>query len=144
MDAPSLAVKGERSEAAQILQPSGWPVPKGYANGMAAEGRIVVTGGVIGWDEQERLAGGFVDQVRQTLSNIAAILAEGDARPEHLVRLTWYVVDMDEYLSNLREDGKIYREIFGAHYPALALVQVVRLVEKAARVEIEATAVVPR
>jgi enamine deaminase RidA (YjgF/YER057c/UK114 family) len=144
MDAPSLAVKGERSEAAQILQPSGWPVPKGYANGMAAEGRIVVTGGVIGWDEQERLAGGFVDQVRQTLSNIAAILAEGDARPEHLVRLTWYVVDMDEYLSNLREVGKIYREIFGAHYPAMALVQVVRLVEKAARVEIEATAVVPR
>jgi enamine deaminase RidA (YjgF/YER057c/UK114 family) len=143
MDAPSLAVKGERSEAAQILQPSGWPVPKGYANGMAAEGRIVVTGGVIGWDEQERLAGGFVDQVRQTLSNIAAILAEGDARPEHLVRLTWYVVDMDEYLSNLREVGKIYREIFGAHYPAMALVQVVRLVEKAARVEIEATAVVP-
>jgi enamine deaminase RidA (YjgF/YER057c/UK114 family) len=111
---------------------------------MAAEGRIVVTGGVIGWDEQERLAGGFVDQVRQTLSNIAAILAEGDARPEHLVRLTWYVVDMDEYLSNLREVGKIYREIFGAHYPAMALVQVVRLVEKAARVEIEATAVVPR
>jgi enamine deaminase RidA (YjgF/YER057c/UK114 family) len=144
MDAPSLAVKGERSEAAQILQPSGWPVPKGYPNGMAAEGRIVVTGGVIGWDEQERLAGGFVDQVRQTLSNIAAILAEGDARPEHLVRLTWYVVDMDEYLSNLREVGKIYREIFGAHYPAMALVQVVRLVEKAARVEIEATAVVPR
>jgi enamine deaminase RidA (YjgF/YER057c/UK114 family) len=144
MDAASLAVKGERSEAAQILQPRGWPVPKGYANGMAAEGRIVVTGGVIGWDEQERLAGGFVAQVRQTLSNIAAILAEGHARPEHLVRLTWYVVDMDEYLSNLKELGNIYREIFGAHYPAMALVQVVRLVEKAARVEIEATAVVPR
>ena len=143
MDAPSLAVKGDRSEAAQILQPSGWPAPKGYANGMAAEGRIVVTGGVIGWDEQERLAKGFVAQVRQTLSNIAAILAAGEARPEHLVRLTWYV-DMDEYLSNLKELGKIYREIFGAHYPAMALVQVVRLVEKAARVEIEATAVVPR
>ena len=144
MEAPSLAAKGERSEAAQILQPNGWPVPKGYANGMAAEGRIVVTGGVIGWDEQERLANGFVAQVRQTLCNIAAILAEGDARPEHLVRLTWYVVDMDEYLSNLKELGKIYREIFGSHFPAMALVQVVRLVEKAARVEIEATAVVPR
>ena len=144
MDAPRLGVKGEGSEAAQILQPSGWPAPKGYANGMAAEGRIVVTGGVIGWDEQERLAKGFVAQVRQTLSNIAAILAAGEARPEHLVRLTWYVVDMDEYLSNLKELGKIYREIFGAHYPAMALVQVVRLVEKAARVEIEATAVVPR
>ena len=144
MDAPSLAVKGDRSEAAQILQPSGWPAPKGYANGMAAEGRLVVTGGVIGWDEQERLAKGFVAQVRQTLSNIAAILAAGEARPEHLVRLTWYVVDIEEYLSNLKELGKIYREIFGAHYPAMALVQVVRLVEKAARVEIEATAVVPR
>ena len=147
-DAPSLAIgagaKSERSESAQVLQPSGWPVPKGYANGMAAEGRIVVTGGVIGWDHREQLASGFVAQVRQALTNIAAILAAGDARPEHLVRLTWYVVDMDEYLSNLKELGRIYREIFGSHYPAMALVQVVRLVEKAARVEIEATAVVPR
>src|SRR5690242_16642380 len=96
-DAPSLAgtslsAKGEMREAAQILQPSGWPAPKGYANGMAAEGRIVVTGGVIGWDHHGHLAKGFVAQVRQTLENIAAILAEGDARREHLVRLTWYVV----------------------------------------------------
>jgi enamine deaminase RidA (YjgF/YER057c/UK114 family) len=136
--------ESKASGAAQILQPSGWPAPKGYANGMAAEGRIVVTGGVIGWDADEQLAEGFVAQVRQTLGNIAAILAEGGARPEHLVRLTWYVVDMEEYLSNLKELGQIYREIFGAHYPAMALVQVVRLVEKAARVEIEATAVVPR
>jgi len=128
----------------QVLQPSGWPAPKGYANGMAADGRIVVTGGVIGWDSKNHLPTGFVAQVRQTLSNIAAILAEGGAGPEHLVRLTWYVVDMEEYLSNLKELGQIYREIFGAHYPAMALVQVVRLVEKAARVEIEATAVVPR
>jgi enamine deaminase RidA (YjgF/YER057c/UK114 family) len=148
-DAPSLAgtslfAKGEMRGAAQILQPAGWPAPKGYANGMAAEGRIVLTGGVIGWDHHGHLAKGFVAQVRQTLENIAAILAEGDARPEHLVRLTWYVVDMDEYLSNLKELGKIYREIFGTHYPAMALVQVVRLVEKAAQVEIEATAVVPR
>jgi enamine deaminase RidA (YjgF/YER057c/UK114 family) len=143
-EAPSLAAGAKSSEGAQILQPSGWPMPKGYANGMAADGRIVVTGGVIGWDAQEHLAKGFVAQVRQTLENIAVILAEGDARPEHLVRLTWYVVDMDEYLSNLKELGKIYREIFGSHYPAMALVQVVRLVEKAARVEIEATAVVPR
>lgn len=143
-DAPRLVAKGEVREAAQILQPSGWPAPKGYANGMAAEGRIVVTGGVIGWDHRGHLAKGFVAQVRQTLENIAAILAEGDARPEHLVRLTWYVVDMDEYLSNLKELGKVYREIFGTYYPAMALVQVVRLVEKAARVEIEATAVVPR
>lgn len=140
---PPAAEDGTRIEA-QILQPSGWPVPKGYANGMAAEGRIVVTGGVIGWDAAERLADGFVAQVRQTLDNIAAILSEAGARPEHLVRLTWYVVDMDEYLANLKELGRVYREVFGAHYPAMALVQVVRLVEQAARVEIEATAVIPR
>ena len=146
---PHLAVlpttaEDETRSRAQVLQPSGWPVPKGYANGMAAEGRIVVTGGVIGWDDEERLAEGFVAQVRQTLSNIAAILAEAGAQPEHLVRLTWYVVDMEEYLTNLKELGKVYRTIFGAHYPAMALVQVVRLVEKTARVEIEATAVIPR
>ena len=145
---PALAVlpgsKSDASGAAQILQPSSWPAPKGYANGMAADGRIVVTGGVIGWNSEGHLANGFVAQVRQVLGNIAAILAEGEARPEHLVRLTWYVVDMEEYLSNLKELGQIYREIFGAHYPAMALVQVVRLVERAARVEIEATAVVPR
>jgi enamine deaminase RidA (YjgF/YER057c/UK114 family) len=133
-----------KSEGAQMLQPSGWPMPKGYANGMAADGRIVVTGGVIGWDVEEHLADGFVAQVRQTLGNIKAILAAGGARPEHLVRLTWYVVDIEEYLANLKALGKIYRDTFGAHYPAMALVQVVRLVEKAARVEIEATAVVPR
>lgn len=144
---PQLAVlPAAEDEAAsvQILQPAGWPMPKGYANGVAADGLVVVTGGVIGWDTEERLADGFVKQVRQTLSNIVAILAEGGARPEHLVRLTWYVVDMDEYLANLRELGQVYREIVGAHYPAMALVQVVRLVEKAARVEIEATAVIPR
>jgi enamine deaminase RidA (YjgF/YER057c/UK114 family) len=137
--------KAETStEAPQILQPSGWPMPKGYANGMAAEGRIVVTGGVVGWNEQGHFSDDFVAQVRQTLSNILAILAEGGARPEHLVRLTWYVVDMDEYLTNLKPLGRVYREVFGTHYPAMALVQVVRLVEPAARVEIEATAVVPR
>lgn len=128
----------------QVLQPSGWPMPKGYANGMAADGRLVVTGGVIGWDTQGQLADGFIAQVRQTLGNIAEILAAGGAKPEHLVRLTWYVVDIEEYLAGLKELGRIYREIFGTHYPAMALVQVVRLVEKAARVEIEATAVVPR
>ena len=146
--APTLAVlpmtKDEPSASPQVLQPSGWPAPKGYANGMAADGRLVVTGGVIGWDTNGHLPPDFVAQVRQALSNIAAILAEGGARPEHLVRLTWYVVDMEEYLSNLKALGQIYRDIFGAHYPAMALVQVVRLVEQAARVEIEATAVVPR
>jgi enamine deaminase RidA (YjgF/YER057c/UK114 family) len=143
--APLPTAAGDETPATvQILQPSGWPMPKGYANGVAAEGRIVVTGGVIGWDAEERLADGFVAQVRQTLSNIATILSEAGARPEHLVRLTWYVVDMDEYLANLKELGQVYRAIFGTHYPAMALVQVVRLVEKAARVEIEATAVIPR
>ena len=128
----------------QVLQPGGWPAPKGYANGMAADGRIIVTGGVIGWDANGHLSEGFVAQVKQTLENIAAILAEGGARPEHLVRLTWYVVDMEEYLANLKALGQIYRDVFGPHYPAMALVQVVRLVEKTARVEIEATAVTPR
>jgi enamine deaminase RidA (YjgF/YER057c/UK114 family) len=142
---PTLAVvPAAKGAGTQVLQPSGWPMPKGYANGMAADGRIVVTGGVIGWDEKERLASGFVAQVRQTLVNIKAILEAGGARPEHLVRLTWYVVDIEEYLANLKTLGRIYREAFGMHYPAMALVQVVRLVEKTARVEIEATAVVPR
>ena len=145
---PALSVlPGVKSEpaatAVEVLQPSGWPLPKGYANGMAAEGRLVVTGGVIGWDTSNRLADGFIAQVRQTLQNIIAILAEGGAGPEHLLRLTWYVVDIDEYLANLKALGAAYREVVGAHYPAMALVQVVRLVEQAARVEIEATAVVP-
>lgn len=128
----------------EILQPSGWPMPKGYANGIAAEGRFVVTGGVIGWDAEERLADGFVPQARQVFENIRAILGAGAAEPSHLVRLTWYVVSIDEYLSHLRELGRAYREVLGTHYPAMALVQVVRLVEPAARLEIEATAVLPR
>jgi enamine deaminase RidA (YjgF/YER057c/UK114 family) len=111
---------------------------------MSADGRLVVTGGVIGWDHHGHLPDDFIAQVRQTLNNIAAILTEGGAKPEHLVRLTWYVVDMEEYLASLKTLGQVYREIFGTHYPAMALMQVVRLVEKEARVEIEATAVVPR
>jgi enamine deaminase RidA (YjgF/YER057c/UK114 family) len=126
-----------------VLQPSGWPMPKGYANGMMAEGRIVVTGGVVGWDEQGVFPDGFVAQARRTLANIRAILEEGGAGPQHLVRLTWYVVDIEEYLAHLKDLGRAYREVLGPHYPAMALVQVVRLVERAARVEIEATAVVP-
>jgi enamine deaminase RidA (YjgF/YER057c/UK114 family) len=103
-----------------------------------------VTGGVVGWDVAGRFADGFVAQVRLALENIVAILAEGGARPENLVRLTWYVVDMDEYASSLKALGKVYRDVIGTHYPSMALVQVVRLVETSARVEIEATAVVPR
>jgi enamine deaminase RidA (YjgF/YER057c/UK114 family) len=127
----------------QVLQPKGWPIPKGYANGMMAEGRIIVTGGVVGWDASGVFPDGFVAQTRQTLLNIRDILAEGGAEPHHLVRLTWYVVDIDEYLGSLGDLGRAYREVMGAHYPAMALVQVVRLVEKLARVEIEATAVAP-
>ena len=125
------------------LQPKGWPLPKGYANGMAAEGRIVVTGGVVGWDAQGLFGSDFVSQAAQVFVNIRAILGEAGAGPEHLVRLTWYVVDMNEYTDNLKELGKRYREVFGAHYPAMAVMQVVRLVEPAARIEIEATAVLP-
>jgi enamine deaminase RidA (YjgF/YER057c/UK114 family) len=132
-----------RNDRPTVLQPSGWPRPKGYANGMAAEGRIVVTGGVVGWDESGAFPDGFVAQARQTLLNIRAILAEAGAEPHHLMRLTWYVVDIAEYRASLPALGHAYREVLGTHYPAMALVQVVGLVESAARVEIEATAVVP-
>lgn len=134
----------QAQDGAEILHPKHWPVPKGYANGMMADGKILVTGGIVGWDERGVFADGFVAQARQVFQNICAILAEGGAGPQHIVRMTWYVVDMDEYLAHLRELGRAYREIFGSHFPAMALVQVVRLVEKAARLEIEATAVVPR
>lgn len=126
------------------LLPEGWPQPKGYSNGMMAEGRIVVTGGLIGWDATETLADGFAAQARQTFQNIVAVLAEAGAGPEHLVRLTWYVCDIEEYMANLREVGQAYREVIGRNFPAMAVVQVVRLVEPAARIEIEATAVLPR
>lgn len=127
-----------------VLQPEGWPVPRGYSNGMLADGRIIVTGGVVGWNEREEFADGFVAQARQTLENIRAILAAGGTGPEHLVRLTWYVTDIDDYKANLRALGGAYRDVIGPHYPAMALVQVVRLVEDKALVEIEATAVAPR
>jgi enamine deaminase RidA (YjgF/YER057c/UK114 family) len=124
------------------LLPAGWRQPRGYANGMVAQGRMVFTGGLIGWDADEVLAHGFAAQARQTFENIVAILAEAGAGPEHLVRLTWYVVDVAEYQANLREIGQAYREVIGRHYPAMAVVQVVRLVEPKARIEIEATAVI--
>ncbi|PVE24166.1 enamine deaminase RidA [Microvirga sp. KLBC 81] len=130
-------------EGVAALQPKNWPTPKGYSNGMMAEGRILVTGGIVGWNEAGEFPEGFVAQARQVLENICTILAEGGAKPRHVVRLTWYVVDIDDYLANLRELGRAYRSVFGTHYPAMALVQVVRLVERNALVEIEATAVVP-
>ena len=127
----------------RALLPQGWPRPSGYANGMTAKGRVVVTGGIVGWDAMGNFADGFAAQARLAFSNILRILAEGGAGPEHLVRLTWYVVDLDEYRANLRELGRAYRETIGTYFPAMAVVQVAGLVEKAARIEIEATAVVP-
>ena len=128
----------------EVLHPPGWPRPRGYSNGILADGRIVVTGGVVGWTVAGRFAESFVAQARQTFENIAAILAEAGAGPEHLVRLTWYVTDMDEYLASPRDLGTAYRAVFGRNFPAMAAVQVVRLVEPAAKLEIEATAVLPR
>lgn len=130
-------------EQPSVLLPEGWSRPKGYSNGMKARGEIVVTGGVVGWDAEERFADGFIGQVRQTLSNIRQILAAGGAEPRHLVRLTWYVTDLDAYRGSLREIGRAYRDEIGPHYPAMAVVQVVGLVEPAAMVEIEATAIIP-
>jgi enamine deaminase RidA (YjgF/YER057c/UK114 family) len=125
------------------LQPAGWPMPRGYANGIAARGQIIVTGGVVGWDANGVFATGLVAQVHQVLANIHALLSEAGARPEHLVRLTWYVTDMAAYRASLKDIGVAYRDVLGKNFPAMALVQVVSLVEPAAMVEIEATAVLP-
>jgi enamine deaminase RidA (YjgF/YER057c/UK114 family) len=133
----------EDDELPRTLQPQGWPRPHGYANGMSAKGRVIVTGGMIGCDVMENVVDGFVAQVRLALINIRAVLAEGGAGPEHIVRLTWYVVDMEEYRASRKELGHAYREVLGAHYPAMAVVGVKELFEPKARVEIEATAVVP-
>lgn len=128
----------------QFLHPRNWKPALGYANGVAASGRMIFCGGLIGWNaEQEFESDDFIDQVAQTLRNIVAVLAEAGARPEHIVRLTWYVTDKTEYLARLKELGRVYRDIIGKHFPAMALVQVVALVEDRAKVEIEATAVVP-
>ncbi|GGF77241.1 enamine deaminase RidA [Paracoccus acridae] len=128
----------------EVLHPKSWKATPGYSNGIAATGRMVFTGGVIGWnDQQEFETDDFGEQVRIALQSIVAILAEAGARPEHLVRLTWYVTDKQEYLSALKQIGQAYKDVIGRHYPAMALVQVVALVEDRAKVEIEATAVIP-
>ncbi len=126
------------------LLPPGWPAPKGYSNGLAGEGRLVVLGGQIGWDAQGHFAEGFVAQVRQALENIVAVLAEAGAAPEHVARLTWFVTDIEEYRASLAELGPAYRAVMGRHFPAMTLVEVGALVEPEARVEIEATAILPR
>ena len=128
----------------RILLPEGWPRPKGYSNGVEATGRMVFIAGQIGWTPEGVFPGpGFADQFRQTIDNTLAVLAEAGAGPEHIVRMTWYVVDKAEYLSALREIGAVWRELIGPHYPAMAVVEVKGLIEDSARVEIETTAVVP-
>jgi enamine deaminase RidA (YjgF/YER057c/UK114 family) len=128
----------------KTLLPSGWPRPKGYANGISARGRIVFTAGVVGWDEEQRfVAPDLAGQFRQILHNTLAILAEDGAGPEHVVRMTWYVVSRDEYTAQASAIGAIWRELMGRHYPAMAVVEVARLVEAQAKLEIETTAVVP-
>lgn len=126
------------------LLPPGWPRPKGYSNGIATEGRFVFVAGVVGWNEREEFeSDSLVDQFRQTLENTVALLREGDAGPEHVVRMTWYITDRDDYLRNLREIGAAYRDVMGKVYPCMACVQVVALMEARAKIEIETTAVVP-
>ncbi len=133
-----------QSGAIEVLQPAGWAAPKGYANGIAARGRLVFVGGQIGWNAQQRFeATDFVGQARQALANVVAVLAAAGGGPQHLVRMTWYVVDKREYLASARALGAAYREIVGRHFPAMTAVEVTALMEDAARVEIEATAVIP-
>lgn len=140
----------ERSDAAAVetgaltvLQPANWKTPKGYANGMMGRGAFVVTGGLIGWDEKEKLAEGFLPQVEQTLRNVVAVIQEAGGGPQHVARLTWYVRSIETYRDSLSELGPVYRKIMGRHYPAMALIEVSGLVEPKALVEIEATAIIP-
>jgi enamine deaminase RidA (YjgF/YER057c/UK114 family) len=129
----------------QILHPKNWTPASGYSNGVAAEGRQLFVAGQVGWNaRQEIVSDDFVAQVEQALQNVVEILAEAEARPEDLVRLTWYVTDKREYLARSTEVGQVYRRIIGRHFPAMTLVQVVALVEDRAKVEIEATAIVPK
>ena len=128
----------------KTLLPPGWPRPKGYANGISATGRLIVTAGVVGWDAEENFPSpSLVDQFEQALHNIVAILAEGGAGPEHIVRMTCYVIDIDAYRHHLPEIGGAWQRVMGKNYPAMALVAVNALVEPTAEIEIEATAVIP-
>lgn len=128
----------------KILQPANWPRSKGYSYGVAARGQMVFVSGLIGWDDHGNLVGrDFLSQARQALKNVVTVLKEANARPEHIVRMNWYIADKAEYLASQKELGHIYREIIGTHYPAMAAVQVAGLVDEGARVEIEVTAVIP-
>jgi len=128
----------------EFLQPPGWTAPKGYANGVSTRGRQIYLAGQIGWSESQQLVSTrFSVQLRQALQNIMVLLAQAGARPEHLVRLTWFVTNLDEYRAEQKEIGAAYRDVIGRHYPPMSDVQVVSLVEPGAKVEIEATAVIP-
>ena len=128
----------------EFLQPPGWTAPKGYANGVSTRGRQIYLAGQIGWNESQQLVSTrLCVQLRQALQNIMVLLAQAGARPEHLVRLTWFVTNLDEYRAEQKEIGAAYRNVIGRHYPPMSVVQVVSLVEQGAKVEIEATAVVP-
>ena len=128
----------------QAVLPAGWPRPKGYANGVVAQGRMLFIAGMIGWDGDGRFhTDDFAGQVRQALQNVVDVLAEADAKPEHIVRMTWYVIDKKEYLAASKEVGQAYRDVIGRHFPAMTAVQVAGLIEDRARVEIEVTAIVP-
>ena len=128
----------------EFLQPPGWTAPKGYSNGVSTRGRQIYLAGQIGWNESQQLVSTrFSVQLRQALQNIMVLLAQAGARPEHLVRLTWFVTNLDEYRAEQQEIGAAYRNVIGRHYPPMSVVQVVSLVEQGAKVEIEATAVVP-
>ena len=128
----------------EFLQPDGWTKPIGYANGVAARGKMIFVGGQIGWNGQQQFeCDDLPGQVRQTLENIVAVLKAGGAEPSHITQLTWYLTDKDEYLANLKEIGRAYRDVIGRHFPAMAAVQVVALVEERAKVEIQAIAVIP-
>lgn len=128
----------------QVLQPQGWAAPKGYSNGIAATGRQVFVAGQIGWTaEAQIVSDDFAEQTRQALENTVAILREAGAGPQHIVRMTWFVIDKKEYMAAGRAIGAAYKEVIGRHYPAMTLVQVAALLEDRAKVEIETTAVVP-
>jgi enamine deaminase RidA (YjgF/YER057c/UK114 family) len=128
----------------EFLQPPGWMAPKGYSNGVSTRGRQIYLAGQIGWNESQQLVSTRLSvQLRQALQNIVVLLAQAGGRPEHLVRLTWFVTNLDEYRAEQKEIGVAYRDVIGRHYPPMSVVQVVALVERGAKVEIEATAVVP-
>lgn len=128
----------------KLLQPDGWAAPRGYANGVMARGALIFVGGQIGWNAQQQFeSDDFIAQTRQALQNILAVLQAGGAGPEHMVRMTWYVVDRVEYVARLKELGAVYREVMGKNFPAMTCVEVSALVEERARIEIEVTAVLP-